>query len=150
LEAERIFQAHIPRNVEIEYVFQPDGSRDFTRGNLQPRIVTLNKGNDAWGLNFATGVYGTGGWDINHREHNGNLGFNHTYGEKMDNGFYDAGKVPFESVEEASDKPGVYRSTQRPFPVNLNHVYVVKTTEGKYAKFIVHKIIRMTVLPPGE
>ena len=57
------------------------------------------------------------------------------------NGFYDVGEVPFESVKEADERPDVYPNRQVMIPALLNHVYVVKTLDGKYAKFVVRRII---------
>ena len=56
------------------------------------------------------------------------------------NGFYNAGEVPFESVTEASADACIYPKPAMSIPVHLNHVYVVKTLGGKYAKFIVRRI----------
>ena len=40
---EYVFHCYKQRDIEIEYVFQPDGSRDFTIGDLQPITVIYCK-----------------------------------------------------------------------------------------------------------
>ena len=145
---EHVFRYYKQRDIEIEYVFQSDGSRDFTKGNLQPRTVTLhpilNKGFRFATGDLSTGTTGTpeGRRDIDFRDNNGSLAFHQVFYTEVGSGFYDAGEVPFDSVTEADADPLVYPnpSTQS-LPVNLNHVYVVKTLDGKYAKFVVRKII---------
>ena len=147
LEKEHVFRFYKLRSIEIEYVFQPDGNRDFTAGNLQPRTVTLqhalNSGFRFESGDMSTGAAGTpdGRRDIDFRDSNGNMNFHQVYNTATGNGFYDAGEVPFESVKEADANPGVYPNSIEPLPVKRNHVYVVKTIDGKYAKFVVRKIL---------
>ena len=143
---EHVFQSRPLRSVEIEYVYQPDGSPDFTKGNIQPQTVTLVQDYNR-GLHFATAQLTAGSHssrDINfNNDREGRLVFTHTYTNAVDNRFYDAGKVLFESVGKADENPDVPRDvwgSYPPLPVKLDHVYVVKTTEGKYAKFVVRKI----------
>ena len=58
-------------------------------------------------------------------------------------GFFDAGKVTFESVTEADAEESKYFVVPATsLPANLDHVYVMKTLEGKYAKFIVRKFVK--------
>jgi len=143
---EHVFQYRPLRSVEIEYVYQPDGSHDFTKGNIQPQTVTLVQ-NSNRGLHFATAQITAGSnesRDINFNDREGRLLFTHTYTNAVDNRFYDAGKVPFETVSKADENPDVPRDdwgSYPPLPVKLDHVYVMKTTEGKYAKFVVRKIL---------
>ena len=140
-EQERIFRYYRERDIEIEYVFQPDGSRDFTKGDLEPKTAILKAADFSHGFRFATGDMSTNGdhqRDIDYRDRYGTIGFHQVYHGKR--GFYDAGEVPFESVTEADANPDVYPRDLQPLPVKLNHVYVVKTLGGKYAKFVVRKI----------
>jgi len=142
---EHIFHYRKLRSVEIEYVYQPDGSSDFTKGNLQPQTVTLEQ-NPNKGFHFATAQFTEGSRsnrDISLNDRDGRLLFTHTYTNAVNNRFYDAGEVPFESESRADEYPDVPHDDwggYPPLPVKLNHVYVVKTTEGKYAKFVVRKI----------
>jgi len=102
---------------------------------------------DGRGFRFATGDLSTGTpesrRDIDFRDANGSLASHQVFHSAVGNSFYDAGEVPFESVTEADANPRVYPADPptRSLPVNLNHVYVVKTLDGKYAKFVVRKII---------
>jgi len=140
----RYYKTH---DVEIEYVYQPDGGRDFTQGNLQPRTVTLKAMDYTKGFHFETGEMYSGGarvpHDIAYGDNFGNLAFHQRlYHRTLGNGFYDAGEVPFESITEADARPEAYpRPLADPLPAKLNHVYVVKTIDGNYVKFIVRKII---------
>jgi hypothetical protein len=58
------------------------------------------------------------------------------YANGKGNGFYDAGEVDFESVTEA-DENGYSMQVQ---PSVVGHVYIVKTYENNYAKFIVKSV----------
>ena len=153
MEEEQDIRLYRMRDIEIEYVFQPDGSRDFTTGDLQPRTVILKSTDTNRGFRFETGDLSAVltspappvaemRRDIDLRDISGNLLFRQINRlTAVGNGFYDVGEVPFESVAEASDNPRWYSiPPTESVPVNLNHVYVVKTLNGKYAKFIVRKI----------
>ena len=75
---------------------------------------------------------------IEFRYENGELRF---WKGRYEGGFYEAGEVPFESVKEAEGNADVYtRELKPPVLIKLNHVYVVQTTEGKYAKLVVRNI----------
>jgi len=114
------------RNVEIEYVYQPDGSRDFTVGDLQTSVATLEsidgvilRDTDG-GFCFATGEAvrllesrwqplgrPLGAKWFYLRDRLGEITFH--MGEFSDSswhtrgfGFYDAGAVPFDSINEAT------------------------------------------------
>lgn len=65
--------------------------------------------------------------------------FSHRYYGSQQNGHYDLGEVPFESVDKI-DETKAYKSRNDHTPCLLNHVYGVKTYDGKYAKFVVRKI----------
>ena len=132
------------RDVEIEYVYQPDGSRDFTAGNLQSRTATILADPNSGGFRLDTGaMVSNRDWrGIRIRDELGELQFYMRYveGGSAKQGFYDAGKVSFESITEASEggRNDAFSSARK--PVNFNHVYVVRTMDGNYAKFIVRKI----------
>jgi len=120
-------------NIVIDYVYQADGSRSFTSGNLQTGTIdwALYKGS----VDFSEGQaerHGPGE-DLQLRQEKGVLKFR-VFHARNRNGFYDAGAVPFDSVTEAA-VTGYTRGTK---PCKVDHVYVVRTIEeGNYAKFIV-------------
>jgi hypothetical protein len=132
------------RKIVIDYVYQPDGSRNLTGGTLKTGTIEWVNGNK--GLDFSDGRledYERGSeWDIDMRQTQGKLRFHTSYiaGGNINNGFYDAGAVPFDSVVEAAEKRYDYEET----PCIAGHVYVVKTYEGNYAKFIVKDIREST------
>lgn len=122
----------------IDYVYQPDGSRSFAGGNLETGTIEWVNGND--GVDFWEGrVKGSDSKsppDLNMRQDQDKLNFQIFYGNGKQNGFYDAGDVDFESVKEA-DETG-YSASRKPCVVG--HVYIVKTYENNYAKFVVRSI----------
>ena len=152
LGAEHVFRIHQLRDIEIEYVYQPDGSRDFTKGELQPRTITLKTADFNRGFSFdkgamTTGSFGTpeGRCDISYRDFMGKPSFTKHVGHVggSNSGFYDADKVPFELVKEAdADERKYLVPPAHRVPATLDHVYVVKTLDGKYAKFIVRKFVK--------
>ena len=73
-------------------------------------------------------------FDLNSK---GQLYFHHLDVNEMVS-HYDAGEVPFESVTVADSEHFPNGNTTT--PCTVNHVYVVRTWEGKYAKFIVREI----------
>ena len=93
---------------------------------------------------MSTGAFGTpeGRCDISYRDVMGQPRFSkHVGGDN--GGFFDAGKVTFESVTEADAEESKYFVVPATsLPANLDHVYVMKTLEGKYAKFIVRKFVK--------
>lgn len=125
------------RKAVIDYIYQVDGSRNFTSGDLQ-------EGTIEW-------LNGTGGIDfsddkVEQYERESLRDIEMTQGQDMldfrifycngKNGFYDAGGVDFESVTEAAESG--YSTAAKPCAVG--HVYVVRTYEDNYAKFIVISI----------
>jgi hypothetical protein len=124
-----------PRHrIVIDYVYQPDGSRNFTSGDL--KTGTINWGLYEGSLDLSDGkIERPGpGEDLRLYQEKGRLYFRifHAGGP---NGFYDAGAVPLDSVTEAADKG---YTTQGNRPCKVGHVYVVRTREeDNYAKFIV-------------
>ncbi len=126
-----------PIEVSIDYVYQSDGSRGFTDGGIQTGTVSWTYGRH--GLDFSDGK--VEGYepddlrDLELRQKEDVLSFAIFY-SKGGNGVYDAGDVPFADVTEAR-KHG-YQS--RNITVLEDHVYVVKTFEGHYAKLIVKEI----------
>ena len=142
LDADHQFVLHKQRAVEIEYVYQPDGSRDFTTGDLESKTVTLES-DFGRGFRFETGEMTNQARDVDFRSMFGKMQFSQVYFTQNGNGFYHAGEMSFESMTAADENPETYRAMPFPqvLPVELNHVYVVKTVDGKYVKFIVRKII---------
>ncbi len=125
------------RWITIDYVYQADGSRDFTSGDLQSGTIDWFNGHE--GVDFSDGKVEECEHDsirdIEMRQDQDVLKFDIFYVKgKNNNGFYDAGAVDFDSVSEAN--PTGY-STRRRLCL-VGHVYVVRTyEEGNYAKFIV-------------
>lgn len=127
-----------PRHrIIIDYVYQADGSRSFTSGNLQTGTID-------WGLfegsvDFSEGqVEGHGpDEDLQLRQEQGVLKFR-VFHVRGPNGFYDAGAVPLDSVTEAAETGYNTRGNK---PCKVGHVYVVRTCEeDNYAKFIVKSL----------
>lgn len=122
--------------IVIDYVYQADGSRNFTSGNLQTGTID-------WGLYKGSVDFSEGqaerhgpGEDLQLRQEKGVLKFR-VFHARNRNGFYDAGAVPFDSVTEAA-VTGYTRGTK---PCKVGHVYVVRTIEeGNYAKFTVKSL----------
>lgn len=120
----------------IDYVYQADGSRDFTSGDIQTGTIDWLVGEG--GVDFSEGE--VEGWesgdlrDLELRQEQGVLKFRVFYVKPGRNGFYDAGAVPFDSVTEAAETG--YATGEK--PCKVGHVYVVRTyEEDNYAKFIV-------------
>jgi len=136
-----------PRKIVFDFVYQPDGSRDFTRGNLKPKTVEWSPYS---GISFKEGKVGRDQErDLDLFVKRENLFFGNTW-VTSGNGIYDAGEVPFDSVTEAKDGSKHYRPDGRTqeIPVKKNHVYVVRTYTGEYAKLIVRDIV--TIEPENE
>jgi hypothetical protein len=147
LSEEHVLYYYKKRNIEIEYVYQPDGSRDFTKGDLPSKTAVLEAVNWPKGFRFATGDLSESGAsrtpegvrDIAFLDDNGKMCFRQMF--HGSSGFYDAGAVPFDSIKEASANDNVYPNGIQPVSAVVGHVYVVKTMEGKYAKFFVRGIV---------
>ena len=128
---------HPKHRIVINYVYQADGSRNFTSGDLKTGIID-------WGLyegsiDISEGQVKKSGprEDLRLRQEKGVLYFRifHAGGP---NGFYDAGAVPLDLVTQAAKKG--YR-TQGNRRCRVGHVYVVRTREeDNYAKFIVKSL----------
>jgi hypothetical protein len=127
-----------PRHrIVIDYVYQADGSRNFTSGDL--KTGTINWGLYEGSLDLSDGkIERSGpGEDIRLLQEKGVLYF-HIFYAGGPNGFYDAGAVPLDSVTEAADKG---YTTQGNRPCKVGHVYVVRTREeDNYAKFIIKNL----------
>ncbi len=136
-----------PKKIVFDFVFQPDGSRDFTKGELT--VQTLEMEPHRGGISFKEGAINRDGRDLELFSRRGKLSFGNVY-ITSGNGVYDAGEVAFESIVEAREGNEHYRpdGQARPVPVEVNHVYVVRTYEGQYAKLIVHEIL--TIEPANE
>lgn len=126
--------------IVIDYVYQADGSRNFTGGDLKKGTIKWANGRD--GVDFsdgkAEGYEPESPRDIEMRQDQDVLKFRIFYGngQQKQNGFYDAGDAAFESVKEASEA-GYFMDMK---PCKVGHTYVVKTYEGNYAKFVVRDI----------
>ena len=123
------------RRIIIDYVYQANGSRNFTAGDLHKGTIDWLNGKG--GVDFSEGK--VEGYepddlrDLEMQQDQGILKFRNFYVNGR-NGFYDAGLVDFESVVEAKDT----KYSTREKLCLVGHVYVVKTyEEGNYAKFIV-------------
>jgi len=123
------------RRIIIDYVYQAEGSRSFTTGDLQSGTIDWLNGKG--GVDFSEGV--VEGYepddlrDLEMRQDQDVLKFRNFYVNGI-NGFYDAGAVDFKSVTEAAE--GGYSSSEKLCLVG--HVYVVRTyEEDNYARFIV-------------
>jgi len=115
----------------IDYIYQADGSREFTTGDLQTGTIEWVSGSD--GVDFSQGqVAGGDGQDLSMVQQADILRFEAIEPNGL-NGFYDAGLVDFDSVAEAAET-GYSTDSQLS---KVGHVYVVRTGEGNYAKFII-------------
>jgi hypothetical protein len=127
------------RKVVIDYVYQADGSHNFTSGELQEGTIEWVHGHGPGGIDFSDGE--VEGYepeslrDIEMKQDGGMLDFRIFYCNGK-NGFYDAGAVDFESVTEAAET-GYSAETK---PCVVGHTYIVRTYEDNYAKFIVISI----------
>lgn len=137
------------RRIELRYVYQADGSRDFTGGDLRSgRISWLN---GTGGVDFAQGlvvntVPQQHSRDLELAQIQDELRFRIFYSNGM-NGYYDAGAIDFDSLTAAATT-GYQTGLQSAI---VGHVYVVRTyQEGHYAKFIVEsdEYSFRTVVPP--
>lgn len=133
--AERDRTLYPNRRIILDYVYQADGSRSFTTGDLQ--VGTIDWLSGEGGVDFSQGqVEGYDSDDLRDlemRQSHNVLKFDVFYCNGQ-NGFYDAGAVDFNSVTEAPQTG--YKTTEKRCLVG--HVYAVKTyDELKYAKFIV-------------
>jgi len=126
------------RSIIIDYVYQADGSRSFTGGDLQTGTIEWVNGNE--GIDFSDGrVEGYERQslrDIEMRQSQDVLKFRIFYVSGQQNGFYDAGDVVFESVTEAAQTG--YSTMAN--PCVIGHTYIVRTYENNYAKFVVRSV----------
>jgi len=125
--------------IVIDYVYQADGSSTFTDGDSQEGTIEWTVGEG--GIDFSDAKVEKyepdSPRDIELRQDQNNLEFRVFYCRGR-NGFYDAGDVDFESVEEVAEDG--YHTTKK--PCVIGHTYIVRTYEDKYAKFIVRRIFR--------
>jgi len=125
--------------VIIDYVYQPDSSRSFVEGPLQADTIEWFI-SDGYGVDFSEGFaegYDRGSLrDIEIRQDMEAIKFHVTYTNGK-NGFCALGPVDFDSVEKAPSTS--YRTKAK--PCEIGHVYVVRTYEGHYAKFVVVDIL---------
>lgn len=123
------------RRIIIDYLYQADGSRSFTEGDLQTGTIDWLHGEG--GVDFSQGqVEGYDSDDLRDlelRQTHDIVNFDTFYCNGK-NGFYDAGAVDFDSVTQAP-KSGYNTKQKQCLP---GHVYIVKTYEElNYAKLIV-------------
>lgn len=128
-------QLYPNRRIVIDYAYQADGTRDFAGGALE--TGTISWLNSHQGVDFSQGRlegYDSGDLrDLEMRQDRDVLMFRIFYANGAGNGFYDAGAVELDAVL-AADATG-YSTGARPCVVG--HVYVVRTYENHYAKFLV-------------
>ena len=123
------------RKITIDYVYQADGNRSFTEGDLTKGTVEWVNGHD--GMDFSEGkAVEHQERDLEMRQDQDELKFQIFYSNGSGNGIYDEGEVDFESITEA-DENNHYIGAK---PCIIGHVYVVKTYENNFAKFIVKSI----------
>jgi hypothetical protein len=124
--------------ITLDYLYQPNGSRDFTGETVQKGTLRWIVGHE--GANFSRGQIESYTpddlRDLELRQNQNTLYFQIFYSNGR-NGFYDAGPVEFDSVTQA-DGGNIY-SHQRKECI-AGHVYVVRTYEDPYAKLIVRNI----------
>lgn len=123
------------RRIIIDYVYQADGSRNFTEGDLQTGTIDWLHGKG--GVDFSQGQveeYDSKDLrDLELSQSHDVLNFRNFYSNGK-NGFYDAGAIDFDSVTQAPESG--YDTNKK--PCWSGHVYIVKTYEElNYAKFIV-------------
>ena len=122
----------------IDYVYQADGSRSFTAVDIEAGTIEWINGGQ--GVDFSDGGVEGYEWeslrDIEMTQERGVLKFRIFYCNGR-NGFCDMGPVDFESVTESP------RTTYKvePKPCVVGHVYVVRTYEDNWAKFVVRDIL---------
>jgi hypothetical protein len=125
--------------IVIDYVYQADGSRSFTEGDIKKGTIKWINGSNE-GADFSEGRVKSydGGTlrDLELRQSRDKLLFTIFYANGKGNGFYEAGAVDFESVTDAAESS--YYTGSR--PCTVGHVYVVRTYENNYAKFVVRSI----------
>ncbi|MGD0572436.1 MAG: hypothetical protein ABSB11_05390 [Sedimentisphaerales bacterium] len=123
--------------IVIDYVYQSDGSRSFSQGELKTGSVEWT--NCGHGMDFSEGKLK--GYDpkmlrdLEMMQNEDKLSFFVTYVNGK-NGFYDAGETDFDSITEAAEED--YTTGFK--PCLTGHVYVIRTYENNYAKFIVRSI----------
>ncbi|MDD5326295.1 MAG: carboxypeptidase-like regulatory domain-containing protein [Phycisphaerae bacterium] len=128
---------YLNRRAIIDYVYQADGSQSFTGGDI--RTGTIEWVNGARGIDFsdesAEQPEEEQRMDIGIAQDGDTLEL-HLFYDYGENGFYDGGAVDFESVRKAAGS-GYSKMFE---PCAVGHVYVVKTSENNYAKFVVRSI----------
>ncbi len=125
--------------VRLAYVFQPDGSRDLASSDCQRGTPTLSSG--VFRKNSIRFALPTDNRDKYSNADDLYLSqvadeafFGFAYGNG--NGLLDAGDVELDSIVEAR-KDGYLCGQMACKP---GHVYVLKTLEGRYAKFLVKSV----------
>ncbi len=132
--------------ITIETVYQPDGSTDFVKGNIvKGRYDLILFGNN----DLAAGEQKTGGRlkfdstdnsnrpDLCFEIGKGSWDFSQEDDYKSTIGHCDLGEVNFDSVRAADIAKIGHHSR---FPCVLNHVHLIRTRKGCYAKFVVRSI----------
>ncbi|MBX7212001.1 MAG: FecR domain-containing protein [Verrucomicrobiaceae bacterium] len=123
---------YLPQVVTFDYVFQPDGSRSFANASTTKGRLTLR--GEVSHIDFAKALATRSLDSVGHM-----MDIDLSYDEGMcgfrasgvSNGFFDAGATSLDLVPMAAEN-GYDTSTK---PCVAGHTYVVRTYEGKYAKF---------------
>lgn len=126
------------KTVVLDYVFQANGDKNFTGDDLVEGTIEWTVGYG--GLDFSDkrveNEYDPNSLrDIEIRQDQNSLVFKNFYVTGR-NGFYDAGEVDFESIDEAIEAG--YQTKEK--PCVAGHSYIVRTYENKYVKFMVKRI----------
>ena len=135
-ESDRDLRLYPHHRIYIEYVYEPNDTRNFDSDLPNKALYWKHDNNVAKGIRFSDSSITKHENDLVLKQEQDALHFTKYYGSaEFRNGYYDEGLVSFSSVNEASEDPKKYRGYGS---CKIGHVYVVKTLEGPhYAKFIV-------------
>jgi hypothetical protein len=126
----------LPRAACVEYVYQPNGSTSFEGSKVKRGTVVWNSAPRS-GMAFAQGtVESRGPCDLALVQEQAQVSFHASCSRGKNCGLYDEGAATFDAIKDV--KP--MRIGAVPCPCLADHVYVVETTEGKFAKFVVKEI----------
>lgn len=126
--------------VAIDYVFQTNGTTNLSDAKCQRGVLNATTdllGETRW-LSFALPSDQRARYvaDLRLDQKEGQPVFDCFYGGPKQNGFQDVGEVDFQGLAEAPANG--YSMAAK--PCIARHVYVVRTYEGRYVKFVVKSI----------